>query len=490
MEFLHYSFAGSGEEGRLFVQLAFMGQLAAIGALLGFVRSHVTRPLLLTSRSWVTATFVGVFLIAVLGATTDTLIAGAQLGHHGKYVAVPGAYYSWLVVPFVGIVCALSLAELVNECRTRREGKFRAQTSVLLMGFALFAGGLLGTHVLPVALQDPYVPDLAIPLTALNVVLIGAAMLRLNLFTITPERSARAIVNYMGEGLLLLDHGGRIAYANPAAQSLTGYRQAELMGRSLETLLRPALRVREFVARGHRGERLEGDGEVWTESGGTTSVEFTICGAGTGTPEGSLVCVLRDVGKLKAMVNQLEAISEVLEKQASTDSLTGAVNRRRLDKELERWVFAAQRRGRPLSLVMFDLDRFKAINDEHGHDKGDAVLQAVVKRAERVLRSNDVLGRFGGDEFLLLLPDTDAEAARGVAERLLQSFRSLGDGLGVGISASFGVVTYTGAFPMTHGADLVYQVDQALLRAKGGGRDRIEIAPLGAPERHPRLHLI
>lgn len=141
---------------------------------------------------------------------------------------------------------------------------------------------------------------------------------------------------------------------------------------------------------------------------------------------------------------------------AVTDALTGALNRHGLLPQLQREVLRAGRSGAPVSVVLCDLDHFKRINDRHGHDAGDQVLRHFVDTARRVLRGSDVIGRWGGEEFLFVLPETTCAEAVAVVERLRLAQTSA-DGL-PRVSMSAGVVS-------AGGMAAVYSVDQLLARA-------------------------
>jgi diguanylate cyclase (GGDEF)-like protein len=129
---------------------------------------------------------------------------------------------------------------------------------------------------------------------------------------------------------------------------------------------------------------------------------------------------------LSMLRNQAERLTEL----AHTDSLTGLANRRHLIEKLEREFTRARRYQRPLSLLYLDLDGFKAINDQFGHMFGDEILRAVAMSLRSVLRSTDVLARFGGDEFAILLPETTLEGSQNVAEKLRKALASYGRQLG------------------------------------------------------------
>jgi diguanylate cyclase (GGDEF)-like protein len=175
----------------------------------------------------------------------------------------------------------------------------------------------------------------------------------------------------------------------------------------------------------------------------------------------------RNVEKLSAARTR----AELLQLEATTDALTGIANRRRLDDELQRLIARARRYGHPLSAVLVDLDHFKAINDTLGHDVGDRVLVATVERLLAGVRGSDLLGRWGGEEFLLLAPDTDHPSACGLAERCrreLVDVPVLADGSPV--TASFGVATLAAD---DDARALMRRADLALYAAKSEGRDRV-----------------
>jgi diguanylate cyclase (GGDEF)-like protein len=172
-------------------------------------------------------------------------------------------------------------------------------------------------------------------------------------------------------------------------------------------------------------------------------------------------------------------LHETVQQQAVTDELTGLYNVRqfheRLDSELER----ADRFGTPLSLVMLDIDKFKSVNDTHGHQQGDRVLVEVARVMRRLSRDVDLPARYGGEEMAVVLPQTDLAGAEQLAERMRVAIESMtiqrldGGGL-LPITASFGVASFpTEAMDKTA---LVAAADAALYRAKRGGRNRVERA--------------
>jgi diguanylate cyclase (GGDEF)-like protein len=185
---------------------------------------------------------------------------------------------------------------------------------------------------------------------------------------------------------------------------------------------------------------------------------------------------------LLVVVVRLTALSERMARSARTDALTGLANRRAVGEHLARATARARRTGRPVSVLMIDLDGFKETNDRYGHRAGDRVLRSLAACMREALRGEDIYGRWGGDEFLVVLPDTDEAEAERAAERLRRQAQTvdLSDlGLPDGVPMSIGTATAT---TMT-AEDLVQAADLALYRQKaarrsGEGARSVDHAPL------------
>ena len=162
---------------------------------------------------------------------------------------------------------------------------------------------------------------------------------------------------------------------------------------------------------------------------------------------------------------------------ASIDSLTGIANRRAFLETAVRALKQRTRTPQPVSALLFDLDRFKSINDRYGHAVGDRVLRAFADVAAVELRSTDLLGRLGGEEFGAVLFGAEASSAAATAERIRWNFASmpLGSGDQLGVSVSIGVASVSASEP-TEIESLLTRADEALYVAKARGRNRIEIA--------------
>ncbi len=175
----------------------------------------------------------------------------------------------------------------------------------------------------------------------------------------------------------------------------------------------------------------------------------------------------------RLVVNPVDVHQRALRRLATQDSLTGATNRRGFMDRLLRAQSEAEAQAEPLSLVMVDLDHFKRINDEHGHGVGDAVLREVAHRMRRQIRRADLLGRLGGEEFAILLPDTDLVGARTQAEHLLTALRSQPFPTAGRVTASLGVAQWNGR---EAASSWLHRADLALYEAKHLGRDRLVVA--------------
>lgn len=179
---------------------------------------------------------------------------------------------------------------------------------------------------------------------------------------------------------------------------------------------------------------------------------------------------------------QLEQQAADLFAAAITDPLTGAYNRGHLLQRLRGQIASAEASRQPLAVLMVDFDSFKQVNDRHGHLFGDRVLRAAVDRIRNSLRTNDFVGRYGGDEMVIVLPGTTRGAALDVAQRLRQSIEEhvdVLDGVRVGMTTSIGVATLADATQPSVEA-VIAAADVALYSAKGSGRNRVVVAGDGA----------
>ncbi|PYO61665.1 MAG: hypothetical protein DMD49_04825 [Gemmatimonadetes bacterium] len=176
------------------------------------------------------------------------------------------------------------------------------------------------------------------------------------------------------------------------------------------------------------------------------------------------------VGVAMAGLVQLRRTQAQLEGMAAHDPLTGVLNSRAFAERLSQELDRNRRYNRPLALLYLDLDDFKAVNDRHGHQTGDAVLRLVAEATRSAVRQSDIVGRLGGDEFAVLMPETEGSVAHAAATRLAAGIRTVFRGT-PSVTASIGLVSSLGAERGVE--ELLRRADEAMYEAKRAGKDRV-----------------
>jgi diguanylate cyclase (GGDEF)-like protein len=220
------------------------------------------------------------------------------------------------------------------------------------------------------------------------------------------------------------------------------------------------------------------DGLVWgiAFAGGTSLLRYVVgldqMPVETPTPIrlGSEAAYLVVLAVAMAGLAKLQRTQTLLEMLASHDPLTGALNAQSFSERLGQELGRNRRYHRPLAVLYLDLDDFKAVNDRHGHETGDAVLRLVADATRRAVRQSDIVGRLGGDEFAVLMPETEGPVAQAAATRLAASIRQGFRGT-PSVTVSIGVVSAPDAG--VEAEELLRRADQAMYEAKRGGKDRI-----------------
>jgi diguanylate cyclase (GGDEF)-like protein len=190
--------------------------------------------------------------------------------------------------------------------------------------------------------------------------------------------------------------------------------------------------------------------------------------------------------KAERLARDLQEANLKLQEIASRDGLTGLFNHRHFQEVLARELDRSVRYGHPLSLILFDIDHFKVVNDTYGHPAGDAVLQALSQRASELLRTSDILARYGGEEFAAILPETGEKGAFVLAERVrrgIEQMQICAEGHTVSVTISLGVATRTPKRREGGKAELIAAADNALYRSKKNGRNRSSAGVLVAGDR-------
>ncbi|MDZ7842902.1 MAG: diguanylate cyclase [Gammaproteobacteria bacterium] len=283
-------------------------------------------------------------------------------------------------------------------------------------------------------------------------------------------RQFAVVFDAISEGVMITTPDTAIVAVNRAFTNITGYTQDEVLGRTPE-FLRSEAHDAEFYNEIGRVLKREGqwhgelrkrrkDGEIYLELL-------------------SINAVRRDDGELIYYAYVFADVTSVhtLRHRAEHDPLTEVFNRYAFQERLEEEMRRAKRYGGAFSLIMFDLDHFKAVNDGYGHDVGDEVLRRVASLAGEELRDGDLLARWGGEEFMILLPETDPESARLVAERIRARIARTDLEGAPRVTVSLGIAGSIAGEPHE---ELIRRVDRALYQAKEAGRNRGIVAPEAA----------
>lgn len=297
------------------------------------------------------------------------------------------------------------------------------------------------------------------------------------------------VTSEMSDGLSMFDANGTMVFCNRLGRELFPLTQdVRVVGNNLRDMLRAAVRTGEQT-------NLPEDIESWIEevmAGLRTPAEQELQLAdgrwlhlrNRPTDSGNTIVVVSDISSLKAKEAELISLTSQLRLLAATDSLTGLINRRAFDATLASRFEEAAEADLPVSVLMVDVDNFKAFNDLYGHLKGDDCLKIVAQCLEEAVRNTDIVGRFGGEEFVALLPGASADQARQVAERLRVSVaeRAIPHTASptAVVTVSVGVACRSPDSQVPTAAMLLERADQALYAAKHDGKDRVT---LWSPER-------
>jgi diguanylate cyclase (GGDEF)-like protein/PAS domain S-box-containing protein len=283
----------------------------------------------------------------------------------------------------------------------------------------------------------------------------------------------------LAEGLFVLDEDGQVAFMNPEAERLLGWRREELADRKLHDLIH--LHDSEELLPGDQCGVMQAlkdrtvcrrDGERFKRNNGS-SFPVAYSASPMLLPDGrpAVVVSFQDITARKSLEKQLAEL-------ATHDDLTGLYNRRELERLLEVETQRSRRYQRPLSVFMLDVDHFKQVNDDHGHDVGDQILRQLSERIRQNIRTADIATRYGGEEFVVILPETPLEEALEAAERLRTAVAGapfpLTDGQALDIRISIGVACLAGE--ETGSPDIIKAADDAMYQAKQAGRNRVRAA--------------
>lgn len=293
------------------------------------------------------------------------------------------------------------------------------------------------------------------------------------------EAKFRGLVSQSLVGIAIIEEG-KFCYSNAKFDEIFGYSADEV--RQLGPLDIATENDRPLVAENIR-KRLSGEVERvdyvfrgLRKNGAVIDIEIHGSAMEIGGKL-ALISLLMDVTERTRAECEVQALHEMLREQSTHDALTGLYNRRYLEETLCRELVSAERHGYPVSVIMGDLDHFKAINDRHGHLAGDEVLRVFGDLMKQHARGSDIYCRYGGEEFLLVLPQMAEDSAVERAEQLRSAMAAALVPYGaspIAVTVSFGVAT----FPRDGrtGDELIAAADSALYAAKAAGRNRINVS--------------
>jgi len=412
------------------------------------------------------------FVLALLAVPIVTLVLVWTMDFHRLYYAScwlrtdgpfpvigmeRGPWY-WVANVYMWLCLLAGNVVLIRYAR-RAVAEFRSQAR--LAAFASLAPWISnGLYVLGLTPWGLDLNAFAVPLAG---VVFAFAMYRHGFLDLIPVARER-VLETMREGMVVVDSKKRIVDTNQAAREILGLGK-DAVGRGIRDAAPGRGDLAALVEAG------EGIVRFSLSASGMQDRHFRANVFPVSDDRGRCLgnaLILNDVSETKALMERLSTL-------AGTDELTKAFNRRRFLEYGERELAVARRMGRPTTVLMVDLDHFKRVNDSFGHAAGDQVLRTACARIQAGLRGTDLLCRYGGEEFALLLPETDPQRGLEVAERLRADIAGNPvdwEGQAIAVTASFGLF---GSVPGAGATleDWLRQADRALYASKAGGRNRV-----------------
>jgi diguanylate cyclase (GGDEF)-like protein/PAS domain S-box-containing protein len=402
------------------------------------------------------------------------------------YSPIPGEPYRliyhrgpffWVMLTYMYAELAVSLAIIIRDLIVFH-GQYRRQVK-----------WILGASIFPITANVLYVSGFipGLDLTPVGFALTGAficwSLFRLQLIDLTPI-SHHALIENLADGMMVLDNQFRILDINPTARRILNINSNEAIGKPSSLILKD---WPELVSLSNQPLTTQVENQMVVNTNKYYHVLISPMLDNRNHRFGNLV-ILHDISqqknvefalqkaneRLQSQLAEIQHLQENLRQQAIRDSLTGLFNRRYLEETLERELSRAARKKYPLSLLMLDIDHFKKVNDTYGHAAGDEVLQSLGKHLLSYTRKLDIACRFGGEEFVLALAETNAASALKRAEEwrtAIEKMNVVHAATTIHITVSIGIAVYP-----QHAAnmkDLLSAADQALYTAKKTGRNRV-----------------
>ncbi|QNI02070.1 diguanylate cyclase [Halomonas sp. SH5A2] len=292
------------------------------------------------------------------------------------------------------------------------------------------------------------------------------------------KRNTENVIKAAPLGICIVDPNGNFEMVNPAYCNFYGYAEEELLGQPFTIVFPEAHRgkmhaLHDAFLAGEESHELRQELEVHCKNGEVRTIitEAARIEGADGQPR--KVTFIVDITQRKQLEQRLQQANERLHYLAHHDELTGLLNRRAGLQRLEQELSRSSRYRSPLSIAMFDLDNFKAINDTYGHSVGDDILQEVTAKVNETLRETDIQIRLGGEEFLVIMPEVDADNARQAMERVRSAVAQTAfTQRTLTVTLSAGVAGYVEASTTR----LLDHADKAMYQAKQSGRNCVVVA--------------
>ena len=393
----------------------------------------------------------------------DGILMGLDAVHYGP-LFWPHTVYSYILV--------LTGISLIVWRALRTFHIYREQATLMILGII---------PPLLTSITDAFllIPKLKHPLAPLGFAFMGTcfawSMFKHRMLNIVPVARDN-VIECMHDAMFVLDTNFYVVDVNPAALDLLRLDSSQVIGRTSAEIFQP---WEEVFLQWHG--KLVDQTEIHLETGGKQTF-FDLCISPLQDPRGVVrgrIIILRNITiyketqhKLQESLNTVRSLQAQLYEQTIHDPLTGLHNRRFLDEIIPFQINQAKRDKQPVSFLLMDLDHFKVLNDKYGHDMGDLMLKHVAKILKENTRANDYAFRYGGEEFLAILPATHPQDALHFAERWhqkLQEHNIHSNGEKIIATISIGIAAYMPDQPETENA--LINADTAMYQAKGQGRN-------------------
>lgn len=407
--------------------------------------------------------------MAVPFLVTSQTLGGANLFHQNPRIDSSGGFptfqYDRTLINYLALIyyslCILAGIVLFTQMYFRSSPSFRPQIGIFwIASFLPWVGGAL--YILE--LTPHFIDTTPLTLTiSISIFILG--FFRFGTLDIIPLARDR-IFEGMNEAALVLDYQNRVLDLNPALRQILPEAKSTVIGKPVQEVFQAYPTFVEMI----ESERI-GPVEFSITNGESQLTYQTrlspLYKKGQTEPIGKVI-ILHDITPMKELMRKLEIL-------ATTDGLTQLCNRHHFQELAQLEFYRVERYGGELSLITFDLDHFKVVNDRYGHAAGDATLVHIAQLCKRLTRQSDIVARLGGEEFAILLPQTSLQSAICSAEKLRLAFEQNPvefEGGRFIVTASFGVsnrkLPERGNF-----ADLLRAADRALYRAKEAGRNQV-----------------